>query len=126
MNKNILAISTGLFVLAIALGAFGAHGLKSLIEADQIYIFEVGVRYQFFTSLALMILAFNFYKLTFSLKWVLRLVGVGITMFSGSIYLLSLSDYIGISSKLIGPLTPVGGMLMITGWGIFIFKLVRS
>jgi len=126
MNKNILAGATGLFVLSIALGAFGAHGLKSLVEEDRIQIFEVGVRYQFFTALALMMLGFNFHKISFSLSWILWLVGVGIALFSGSIYVLSLNQYIGISPKSIGPLTPLGGAFMIVGWCIFIIKLVRS
>jgi len=126
MNKRIVLTAFLLLLTAIVLGAFGAHGLKSIVTAEKIQSFEVGVRYQFYLALILLILGLNTERIPFSLTWTYRLLLAGVFVFSGSIYLLALSDILGVSSKILGPLTPLGGLGMISGCIVFIIRLIRS
>ena len=125
MNKKQVIIAVIFLLLAIALGALGAHGLKSLISAKKIASFEVGVRYQIYIGLLLLILGFNNDKFQFSIKWISSLLIAGAILFSGSIYLLSFEELTTINLKFLGPITPLGGSLMIVGLGIFVYKLVK-
>ncbi len=125
MNKKQVIIAVIFLLLAIALGALGAHGLKSLISAKKIASFEVGVRYQIYIGLLLLILGLNNDKFQFSLKWISSLLIAGVILFSGSIYLLSFEELTTINLKFLGPITPLGGSLMIVGLGIFVYKLVK-
>jgi uncharacterized membrane protein YgdD (TMEM256/DUF423 family) len=126
MNKRIVIIGAILFVLAIALGAFGAHGLKKYVDAEQLKTFEVGVRYQFYQAIAFLILGFNADKIKFNLKSISTTLLIGSIFFSGSIYLLSIAEILNISKKIIGPITPIGGLIMIIAWILFIVKLVKA
>ncbi|NCA21254.1 MAG: DUF423 domain-containing protein, partial [Crocinitomicaceae bacterium] len=123
MNKRIVIIGAILFVLAIALGAFGAHGLKKYVDTEQLKTFEVGVRYQFYQAIAFLILGFNADKIKFNLKSISTTLLIGSISFSGSIYLLSIAEILNISKKIIGPITPIGGLIMIIAWILFIVKL---
>lgn len=125
MNKKQVIIAVIFLLLAIALGALGAHGLKSLISAKKIASFEVGVRYQIYIGLLLLILGLNNDKFQFSIKWISSLLIAGAILFSGSIYLLSFEELTTINLKFLGPITPLGGSLMIVGLGIFVYKLVK-
>jgi uncharacterized membrane protein YgdD (TMEM256/DUF423 family) len=112
MNKN-LAITAILGFLAVVLGAFGAHILKSKIGVEQLKVFETGVKYQMYHVLVLLFV--NSYN-GFSEKIKNRVsffFFTGIILFSGSLYLLTSQI---ISSKIIGPITPVGGLFFIFGW----------
>lgn len=104
--------------LAVALGAFGAHGLKQILAADQFAIFDTAVRYQFYHSLALFIPAILTEK--FPRKWLLaagRCFIAGIVLFSGSLYTLAFLEASGNDGlKFIGAVTPVGGLFFIAGW----------
>ena len=115
-----------LFVLAITLGAFGAHGLKKYVDTEQLKTFEVGVRYQFYQAIAFLILGFNADKIKFNLKSISTTLLIGSIFFSGSIYLLSIAEILNISKKIIGPITPIGGLIMIIAWILFIVKLVKA
>jgi uncharacterized membrane protein YgdD (TMEM256/DUF423 family) len=126
MEKRFLVLGSTLFCFAIILGAFGAHALKDLITPTKLNSFEVGVRYQMFNSLAVIVLALNARVLTFELKNILRLMIVGIILFSFSIYFLALSDLLALNLRFLGPITPLGGLLLILSWGLFIFKLIKS
>ena len=126
MKKGIVVIGAVLIVIAIMLGAFGAHGLKALISAEKIASFEVGVRYEIYVGILLLILGFNADKLQFSLKWIANLLLIGVTLFSGSIYLLSLQELTSVSLKFLGPITPLGGSLMIAGLIVFILRLLKK
>ena len=125
MNKNIVLIGSALIVIAIVLGAFGAHSLEKVLLPEQLDSFETGVRYQMYNGLALLILGFNFEKLGGITSWFIRLLLVGVVLFSGSIYLLSLQDVIGITLRFLGPITPIGGSLMIIAWIILIIHLMK-
>ena len=126
MNKRIVIIGATLFVLAIALGAFGAHELKKYLDHEQLKTFEVGVRYQFYQAITFLILGFNAEKLNFKLRTIFILLIIGTIFFSGSIYLLSIAEILNISKKIIGPITPIGGLIIIIAWFIFIVKLIKT
>ena len=126
MNKKIVLTAAVLLMLAIILGAFGAHGLKDKVSPERIATFEVGVRYQFYIGLAMLILGFNEEKLGFSLKPTFLLWLIGVLFFSVSIYFLAIQEILGPSLKFLGPITPLGGLLMIIGFLIFLVKLMRK
>lgn len=126
MNKKIVLTAAVLLLLAIVLGAFGAHGLKDKVTPERIATFEVGVRYQFYIGLAMLILGFNEEKLGFSLKPTFILLLIGVLLFSVSIYFLAIQEILEASLKFLGPITPLGGLLMIIGLFVFIVKLMRK
>jgi uncharacterized membrane protein YgdD (TMEM256/DUF423 family) len=107
--------------LAVALGAFGAHGLKSRLSPDLLAVFEVGVRYQMYHALALLVLGLSEGRLP---AGTLRLGGflftAGILVFSGSLYALSLSGV-----RWLGAITPIGGLLFLSGWVLLIIAAFR-
>jgi len=103
----------GLF--AVALGAFGAHALKSHLSANMLAIFETGVRYQMYHSLALILVGVRLeQKQSSLLVWSGRLFLLGIFIFSGSLYALSLSGL-----KILGAITPLGGLAFLSAWICF-------
>lgn len=126
MNKSLVLTGSILLVLGIILGAFGAHGLEKIdVSPDRIASYEVGVRYQFYMAFSLLVLGLAADKFSFSLKAIGILLFFGFLLFSGSIYLLSLQDAMGANLKFLGPITPIGGLLMIVGWLVFIFRLMK-
>lgn len=126
MNKKIVVTGVVLIVIAIILGAFGAHGLKELVSVEKLATFEVGVRYEMYAGIILLIFGLNADKFSFSLKWISNLILVGIILFSGSIYLLSVQELTSMNLKFLGPITPVGGSLMIAGCTVLIVQLLRK
>ena len=118
--KSYLIIGALLAGLAVVLGAFGAHGLKSLLTPQQLNTFEIGVRYQMYHALALLLLP----ALSITSTWGNRVAFcfvVGTVLFSGSLYALSVSGV-----KWFGPITPVGGMFFIVGWGLLVMGLIKA
>lgn len=110
---------------AVILGAFGAHLLKAHLSSDALQSFEVGVRYQFFHGLVLLFLS----TLTHSfVKRTVLFFVVGTLFFSGSIYGLSISSNASIAllPKILGPVTPIGGLLLILGWINLLIGYLRS
>ncbi|WP_424769007.1 DUF423 domain-containing protein [Paenibacillus sp. sgz302251] len=100
-------------VLAIALGAFGAHGLENILDEHYLEVFETGVRYHMYSALGLMLVSLLVKQIGES-KLVVnggRLILGGTIIFSGSLYVLVLS---GISK--LGMITPIGGLAMLAGW----------
>lgn len=126
MKNNIIIIAVSFILLAIILGAFGAHSLEKSISAERIQSFETGVRYQMYHGLALLILGFHADRIPFSIKSVYWLLVVGTLLFSCSIYLLAIQELLGFSVKFLGPVTPVGGSLMIIAWFVFLVNLFRA
>lgn len=127
MQKTLLSIAAILGALAVALGAFAAHGLKELLAADQLQIFETAVRYQFYHVFA--ILAAGILYKEFSsgvMLWAGRLFTGGIIFFSGSLYLLCYSKYKGLGLDWLGAITPVGGLLFIAGWLLLFMAIVKK
>ena len=121
MNK-VLTITATIGALTIILGAFGAHALKDVLSVNELKSFETGVRYQMYHVLVLLFI--NTYS-KFSKKTkntISYLFLAGILFFSGSIYAIAL----GVSSKAIWYVTPLGGLFFVLGWiilGISFFKM---
>ena len=116
MNKTIFG--TGIFfgATAILLGAFGAHGLEGMLNAEALQTFETGVKYQMYHALFLLILG-GFNVLSEDRKKpVYYFIMIGVFCFSFSIYLLATNSLTGFDFKRIALLTPLGGVLMICGW----------
>ncbi|MES2799315.1 MAG: DUF423 domain-containing protein [Bacteroidota bacterium] len=116
MKKNSSIIGISLIVTSIILGAFAAHGLEKLVSPEKLLSFETGVKYQMYGGLALLLVAFNDDKFVKSPTWFYRLLLTGVLLFSGSIYLLSLQEVLDMKLKLLGPITPIGGLFMICAW----------
>jgi len=112
-------------VTAVALGALGTHALKEVLTASQLDSFETGVRYQLFHALALLLLALNTDKFNQHMRKSLILMTAGICCFSFSIYLLSIQDVIGIPLAFLGPITPMGGLLLISAWLVLFFSIKK-
>jgi uncharacterized membrane protein YgdD (TMEM256/DUF423 family) len=118
MHKGFLRTAAWLAAIAVALGAFGAHGLKKIVPPDTVSSFETGVRYQFYHVIALLVTGILLEK--FPGKWLLR-AGyafiIGILLFSGSLYLLTAikaTEQVGVQG--VGIITPIGGVFFILGW----------
>lgn len=111
---------------AVILGAFGAHFLKEHLDADQLVSFETGVRYQMIHALVLVMIALKGHS--FHLRYekaIVTLFGFGIILFSCSIYLLNLQDLWQMNLRWLGPVTPIGGMLLILGWFLLFADAVQ-
>ncbi|MEP1740615.1 MAG: DUF423 domain-containing protein [Kangiellaceae bacterium] len=126
MLKRIL-ISGGLFaVTSVIIGAFAAHALKNHLSEYALSIIKTGVLYQMFHGIALIIcgiLFLQFKPFKESQKWLKRAATsftLGILFFSGSLYGLALTSF-----KWLGPVTPIGGSLMIAGWLMFIWAIIK-
>ena len=107
--------------IAVALGAFGAHSLRTKLSPDMLNIFEIGVRYQMYHALGLIAVAWA------TTRWPeanLNAAGwafiVGIVVFSGSLYLLSATDI-----RWFGAITPIGGLAFLIGWAILVWSVGR-
>ena len=119
-TENSIKMAILFCLSAVILGAFGAHALKEVLSESQLSSFQTGVRYQFFHGLAILILSFNMNYFTKRLSSIIKIMSVGIILFSFSIYLLNIQYLIGFSMSYLGPITPIGGLLLITSWiGLF-------
>lgn len=108
--------------LAVALGAFGAHGLKSHTDAAGLQIWETAARYHFFHALALLMVALAWQRYSSrAFKAIVICFLAGIAIFSGSLYVLVLSGI-----KWLGAITPIGGTLLIIGWIILAVAHTRG
>ncbi|MDB0002523.1 DUF423 domain-containing protein [Salibacteraceae bacterium] len=111
---------------AVILGAFGAHMLKELLSPEQLQSFETGVRYQMFHGIVLVMIALKGHSFHLpNEKTITTLFGTGILLFSVSIYFLNLQDVLGVSLKWLGPITPIGGTLLIAGWALIFVGAIQ-
>jgi uncharacterized membrane protein YgdD (TMEM256/DUF423 family) len=124
-SKLLLVLSGLLLFCAVALGAFAAHGLKRVIAAPMIEVFQTGVQYQFIHGLALlacsilMLLPNTIDAQKYFYRAAICFI-IGIFCFSGSLYALALTGV-----KWFGPITPIGGALFLIGWGIFVVAALK-
>lgn len=118
MHKGFLKLAALFGALSVILGAFGAHTLKQYITEQSILTFETGVRYQFYHVFALIFVGILYKEFSNkSLLWAGRMFGLGILLFSGSLYFLSLVNLTANTGlKGIGAITPLGGACFIAGW----------
>ena len=126
MNKKILLASIIFIFSAIIFGAFGAHALKNHLTEMKISSFEVGVRYQLYQGLGLMIIVLNQDKFKFNLNWFYQFSFYGTILFSFSIYILAFSDKIHLPTQIIGPITPIGGTMIIISWIILAINIIKQ
>lgn len=112
-------------LFSVILGAFGAHALKEVLTGSQLNSFETAVRYQMYHGLTLLILGFHAEQLP-KFKLLSTLLITGTLLFSGSIYLLNIQEEIGISLYFLGPITPVGGLFLISGWALLLLSLIKK
>ncbi len=125
--KNITLIFGAVYgMLSIILGAFGAHGLKKILPAEKIEIFETGVKYQMYAALFLLLVGYILKFETGMEKWISGFMIFGVFLFSFSIYFLSFNGYNGMNFKFLCPITTVGGLLMIVYWAMLIFYFVKN
>lgn len=117
--KSQLKLTALLGALAVAIGAFGAHGLKAMVSPENLEIFRTGVTYHFYHVLA-MGLALALWSVPgVGRQWLRRAIWCwagGILLFSGSLYLLSLREVLSVPVAVLGPITPLGGLFFIAGW----------
>lgn len=125
MNKTIVTIAVFYTFTSILLGAFGAHGIKNYVSEELIIAFDKGVRYMMYSGLGLLILALNDSKFDFSTKWIYRLIITGSLLFSTNIFLYTFHEVIPALKNFVH-IVPIGGLLMIIGWGVLGFKLLNK
>ena len=125
MQKSLL-ISAALFgAVAVISGAFGAHRLKDSLTPDQLSTYETAVKYLFYHVFAIIAAALLYDKTGSNLSLYAGLAFIlGIILFSGSLFLLSTKSIIGIESwGWLGPITPIGGLAFIIGWGMLLISV---
>ncbi len=125
--KNIL-IKAGIFgLIAVLGGAFGAHALKEVLTPEQLISFQTGVRYQLIHAVVLLFLFFLIGRYeSKQFRIAAKLMFWGVILFSGSIYILTLKNIIGLDVlKYVGPITPIGGLLIISGWVFIVIGGVK-
>lgn len=129
MNRNVLIWGALLGVLAIILGAFATHGLRPHLSVESAQTFETGVKYQMYHALFLLLLG-GFPLASEKVKRIcFYLTLFGVLFFSGSIYLLATNSLTSFDFKVLGPVTPIGGSLMIFAWIVLLisfFKLKKK
>ncbi|MDX1773865.1 DUF423 domain-containing protein [Oceanihabitans sediminis] len=120
MTQQVIIITAALLgMLSVIFGAFGAHALKKILSSDQLQSFEVGVKYQMYHAIVLLVLGFNSEMVTSATYWCFTL---GVLLFSFSIYGLVLSDAKGKKLRFLGPVTPIGGLLLVSGWFLLLLS----
>lgn len=107
--------------LAVALGAFGAHALKSQISVEMLKVYQTGVDYHFYHALGLLLLGvLAIKKPARLLNWSALFLALGILLFSGSLYFLAITGI-----KMLGAITPFGGLSFIAGWMLLFFAVLK-
>lgn len=122
MERVFAGLGAVLALVAVALGAFGAHGLRGRLDAADLDTFEIGVRYQMYHALALLLVAWIQTRwpggATVVAGWAFL---VGILVFSGSLYTLVLTG-----ARWLGAVTPIGGLAFLVGWGALAWRIFRG
>lgn len=122
MDKKIISTGAIFGMLAIILGAFGAHALKKVLPLEALATFETGVKYQMYHALFLLFIGLASEISQKAKKTIYYLVVVGVLFFSGSIYLLATNSLTTFDFKTIGFVTPIGGFLLILAWGALLLN----
>ena len=120
--KSWIVLGAFLAALAVILGAFGSHVLKSRLSSEDLAIFETGVRYHMYHALGLAmigILGFNYSSNIIQLPAILFLIGI--IIFSGTLYLIPLTGL-----RWLGAITPIGGTALIAGWIALVYNIIKS
>jgi len=126
MNRKITATAAILGMIAIILGAFGAHTLKKVLTIEALGTFETGVKYQMYHALFLLFIGSATFLSDKTKKGIFILTVAGTALFSGSIYILATKSISGIDMKAFGIVTPIGGLLLISAWFWLFLSLIRK
>ena len=126
MDKKIISTGAILGMIAIILGAFGAHALKKVLSMEELSTFETGVRYQMYHAFFLLFIGMINDLSKKAKKIIYNLVVFGVLLFSGSIYLLATNSLTSFDFKTIGFITPIGGLLLILAWGVLLFHTLMK
>lgn len=113
-------------LLAVVFGAFGAHILKKSFTPEQLTSFETGVKYQMYHALVLLMISFNLNLETSTERYMVYCFILGTLFFSFSIYGLCISASKGKKLKFLGPVTPLGGLLLVAGWCLLLYNLIKN
>ena len=125
MTQQIVLISGAIFgMLAVIFGAFGAHALKKKLTFEQLKSFETGVKYQMYHAIVLLILGFQLNPNISLDKYIIYSFIIGTMLFSFSIYGLVISSAKNKKLKFLGPITPLGGLFLVCGWALLIYKFI--
>lgn len=125
MKPLVLIMGAVYGLTSVLLGALGAHAFKKFLSPMQLDSFETAVRYQMYHALVLLIIGFYFQFETAYEKAMGWMFIDGTFLFCISIYLLTFSPYWGINMKFLGPVTPIGGLIMIVGWAMLVYAIVK-
>jgi uncharacterized membrane protein YgdD (TMEM256/DUF423 family) len=125
MDKKIISTGAIFGMIAIILGAFGAHALKKVLTLDELSTFETGVKYQMYHALFLVFIGMASISQK-AKKTIFFLVVIGVIFFSGSIYLLATNSLTAFDFKIIGFVTPIGGLLLISAWGVLFMNYINK
>ena len=126
MVKKIFISASLLGLLAVVLGAFAAHGLRDALNTTSLESFQTGVRYQMYHAFFLFVVGL-LPQLTLAQKSRLFWVTItGVVLFSGSIYLLSSNTLTPIDFGFLGPITPIGGLFLISAWVVLFYHLLKN
>ena len=122
MNTIALISGATFGLTAVIFGAFGAHLLKKKLTTEQLQSFETGVKYQMYHAIVLLLLGFQLNDKTTINNFIIYAFIIGIILFSFSIYGLVISSARNKKIKILGPITPLGGLFLIIGWALLIYK----
>tara|TARA_B110000091_G_scaffold81306_1_gene89552 strand:- start:6520 stop:6903 length:384 start_codon:yes stop_codon:yes gene_type:complete len=126
MNEIALVFAAFFGTTGIIFGAFGAHILKKKLTTEQLLSFETGVKYQMYHAIVLLVLGFQL-ELDSTLKnCIFLLLIIGTVLFSFSIYGLVLSNARNKKIRFLGPMTPLGGLLLVLGWGLLMYLFILA
>ncbi len=126
MDKKIISTAAIFGMIAIILGAFGAHALKKVLSIEALSTFETGVKYQMYHALFLVLIGTLNELSQKAKKIIYNLVVFGVLFFSGSIYLLATNSLTSFDFKVIGFITPIGGLLLILAWGVLFVNFIKK
>lgn len=116
-------IGTVFCLLSVILGAFASHYLKNKMTQTEIQSFEIGVKYLIYHGLSLLIISQLYLDITI---WISVLITVGTILFSFSIFFLSTQTLFNKNLKILGPITPLGGLLIIIGWFLLLLEFLAT
>ncbi len=125
MTQFTLLFASILGALAVIFGAFGAHALKKILNDEQLKSFETGVKYQLYHALVLLVIGFNFNLETTVEKYMVYSFIIGVILFSFSIYGLVISSAKNKKLTFLGPITPLGGLLLVCGWILLAYSILK-
>lgn len=126
MEKKIFISASLLGLIAVVLGAFAAHGLRSALSVLSLESFQTGVRYQMYHAFFLFVVGLLPQLTPAQKSRLFWLTIIGVMLFSGSIYLLSTNTLTPIDFGFFGPITPIGGLFLISAWGVLFYHTLKN